>query len=209
MMNKKYTRHLSMIVISGFLLGIGCSMLVKGAIGSDAMTTLMEGIHIASGYSISTCNLIINMSLFILSAILDKKSIGFGSIMFPLITTLGIMFDSAIPLIGQGVIYSIFYYSFGILLMCLAIALNSKCECGKNPYDALCFSLSEKMNIRYNIVRMICDGLMLISGIILHGTFGIGTIISIFGIGNIAVLLMKYICNSEFYISFMMLEKKL
>lgn len=209
MINKKYIRHLSMIFISGFLLGIGCSMLVKGAIGSDAMTTLMEGMHIVSNYPISTCNLIINMSLFILSAILDRKNIGLGSIMFPLMTTLGIMLDSSIPLIGQGIVYSIIYYFVGIFFMCLAIALNSRCECGKNPYDALCFSLSEKMNIKYNVVRMICDGLMLICGIILHGTYGIGTIISIFAIGNIAVLLMKYICNSEFYISFMMLEKKL
>ena len=88
----------------------------------------------------------------------------------------------------------------------MAIGLNSKCECGKNPYDALSFGIEEKFNVSYARVRTSIDLAMLVSGIIFKGNYGFGTIICVFGIGKGASVIIKHLNENELYRKILLLD---
>jgi len=50
---------------------------------------------------------------------------------------------------------------------------------GRGSYEALTFSLAEKNNWQVKIVRMVLDVVMVVTGVMLGGKFGICTIVTI------------------------------
>ena len=89
--------------------------------------------------------------------------------------------------------------------MVVAIALNSKCECGKNPYDALCFNLASIYKVKYSFIRTSIDLLMLVIGVFLHGIYGIGTIVAAFMMGSVAEKLIALLDSNNIYRKYMMI----
>ena len=74
----------------------------------------------------------------------------------------------------------------GLVTIGLGIGLGSNCGCGNNTYDGFVLCLSKKINIQYKYVRMVLDAIILVVGIVLKGSFGIGTIVAIVLQGVIA-----------------------
>ena len=66
-MKNKYMRHFIMAMVSSICLGFGCSFLIRGQIGSDAMTTLMEGLANILKTTSTVTNIYINITAFILA----------------------------------------------------------------------------------------------------------------------------------------------
>lgn len=186
----KTLREVAVVCISGTILGLGCVFFVQAGFGSDALTTMMSGLNRSLSIGLSTANILINVIFFATAYILSKKHIGIGSFAFLFSSTVSI--NMGMKLIPQFINYQRYIgFVFGVLFLSISIAIASKVDCGKNPYDALCFSLIDKANLKYNVIRVIIDAILLIVGIILGGTFGIGTIINVFAIGNITYQFMK------------------
>lgn len=184
--------HLIILCLSAFILGIGCVFFVQASLGSDAMTTLMNGMHNALGCTLSQCNMILNIMMILIAYLIDRKQVGIGSVIYPIISSQGINIGFMIIPVLSGYLQVIGYLC-GIVLLSLAIAIAAKTECGKNPYDALCFAIMDKKHIKYNLIRSMIDALMLVFGILLGGTYGIGTLISVLLLGTVAMLFMNLV----------------
>lgn len=192
--------HLTISSISALILGFGCVFFVQASLGSDAMTTLMNGMEMILGCTLSQCNLIINIVMIILAFLIDRKQIGIGSILYPIVSSQGIslgfmlipVFNTYMQIIG---------YLCGIILLSVAIAIAAKTDCGKNPYDALCFAIMSKRNVKYNLIRSVLDAIMLIIGVILGGTYGIGTLFGVLLIGTVAMFFMNLVNKWSWLIS--------
>ena len=205
-MKSKYIRHFIMAMVSSICLGFGCSFLIRGQIGSDAMTTLMEGLANILKTTSTVTNIYINITAFVLALIINKKNVGVVSLIYPFSTSFGISIGlHIIPSISNILIRMLFFVT-GYFLLILAIGLNSKCECGKNPYDALSFGIEEKFNVSYARVRTSIDLAMLVSGIIFKGNYGVGTIICVFGIGKGASVIIKHLNENELYRKTLLLD---
>lgn len=205
-MNKKYINHIIMTVLSSICLGVGCSFLIRGQIGSDALTTLMEGLANAMKTTSSVTNIIINLTSFIAALLVNRKNVGPMSLIYPFTVSVGISLGLDVIPSVLSIGFRVIYFVLGFMMLVLAIGLNSKCECGKNPYDALCFGIQEKLDINYSSVRTFFDFLMLVLGILLKGSYGIGTIICVFGIGRAAAKLIEYLNTNELYRKLMLLD---
>lgn len=192
--------HLMISSISALILGLGCVFFVQASLGSDAMTTLMNGMEITLGCTLSQCNLIINIVMIILAFLIDHKQIGIGSVLYPIVSSQGISIGFMIVPIIDGYM-QIIGYLCGIILLSLAIAIASKTNCGKNPYDALCFAIMSKRKVKYNLIRSMFDAFMLVIGIILGGTYGIGTLFGVLLIGTLAMYFMNLVNRWSWLIS--------
>lgn len=62
---------------------------------------------------------------------------------------------------------------------------------GLSIYDAFCFSITDHFNLKYIYVRYVIDGIHLITGIILGGKAGIGTILAFTIFGFVINILRK------------------
>lgn len=189
-MDKTYLKSILFNVLGAVLLGLGCLLYLSANIGSDAMTTFSQGISVITNLSFSLCYYGLNVIMMIIAIIMDRKQIGWGTIIFPAVAAVTIQVGSAfIPLTTGWLRYPVFI--LGLILISFAVALASKAICGKNPNDAMNFAIMKKVNKDYSIVRSSVDAIMLIAGILLHGTWGIGTVLAVVLTGVIASKFMK------------------
>ena len=60
-----------------------------------------------------------------------------------------------------------------------------------NSIDALAMAVAEKFHFEFSILRIICDGLLILTGYLLGGVVGIGTAISMIFTGPMIDLINK------------------
>lgn len=188
---KRYVIHLLILCVGAWILGIGCVFFIQAMLGSDAMTTFSQGLSVVFPLSLSLCYAGLNFMMFAIALVIDYHQVGLGTLLFPLVSAKSIdvmmnyihVMDGYIRYLG---------FVFGLLLIAFAVALSSKVTCGKNPNDAMNFALMGLFKKPYNLIRGIVDALMLIFGIIMGGTWGIGTVIAVLSVGTIAMYFMKW-----------------
>lgn len=174
-----------------FLLGFGIAYFIKAKYGSDAMSSFVQGLNYQIPLSQGIWNAIVSYVMVFMAFLIDKKQVGFGTIIYPFICSYAI--NCGISLIsspGSNII-AIKYLLLGVFFMAAAIAITVKSNCGKSPYDAIIFAVMNRLNLKYNAVRWIMDISMLVIGVLLGGTFGVGTIFILLVIGNLAMLFMN------------------
>ena len=76
----------------------------------------------------------------------------------------------------------------GIILFAIGTGLYAAASLGRGSYEALTFSLAEKNGWQVRVVRSLLDASMVIIGVLLGGTFGICTIVTILISGPIIQL---------------------
>lgn len=75
--------------------------------------------------------------------------------------------------------------------MALAITVGSTVNICCNPYDALAFTVMQRLGCSYTVVRWMIDGIYLISGMLLGSTIGVGTLLILLLLGPCVDVCMK------------------
>ena len=86
---------------------------------------------------------------------------------------------------ADTLLHRVLFCMTGIGIIAMSIALSIYADCGKNPYDCVTFGLMKRTGLSYPVIRWILDGGMLVSGMILHGTYGVVTIINLLVLGRL------------------------
>lgn len=185
-MKKSFIKRLFVMIISGIVIGLGIAFFVKAELGADSMTTFEQGLSITLNIDLALCSIIANGLFAILTLLISAKELTIPTLIYPLFISLGIKLTNMfLPNISNDQL-RIVYMFIGLVTIGLGIGLGSNCGCGNNPYDGFVLCLSKKINIQYKYVRMVLDAVILVVGIVLKGSFGIGTIVAIVLQGVIA-----------------------
>ena len=73
----------------------------------------------------------------------------------------------------------------GVMLFAVGTGVYAAASLGRGSYEALTFSLAEKNGWQVKAVRMILDIVMVLTGVLLGGKFGICTIVTIIISGSV------------------------
>ena len=125
-----------------------------------------------------------------------KEKIGFGTIIDALLTGNAVQFFSDIDPFPEteSIFCGILIITGGLVLMAVGqyLYMSSAQCCG--PRDALLVGLGKKLKILpIGAVQVILWGLVLLTGWLLGGPVGIGTIVSTFGSGIVMQIVFTYI----------------
>ncbi|MCR5066529.1 MAG: hypothetical protein K6A14_00525 [Erysipelotrichaceae bacterium] len=198
-MSNAVRRYLIMTVGS-LLIGVGVAAVIAGDLGSDSMTTLEQGISRALKIDMSLAPLIAN-GLFILALLaVDRSRVSIDTIICPFQITLGIKLANLIISPAEGMFMRIVCLVAGYLIIALGIGVGAQSKTGSNPYDGFVLALAEKLGWDYRIVRWALDIAVLLIGVLLGGSFGIGTFYAIALTGvlaNFFINLLKKRLNEE------------
>lgn len=189
--NRKGTGHQSsffyrciLCAAGGMLMGVAAVLFLAGGHGADPMNTLLQGMSQVLRLSVDACNNLLSFTFVLAAFFIDRKQIHAGTIIFPVVTTITMRILT--PLIhADTLLHSVLFCIAGICIIALSIALSIYADCGKNPYDCVTFGLMNRTGLSYHVIRWILDGSMLISGILLHGTYGVVTIINLLVLGKL------------------------
>ena len=130
--------------------------------------------------------------------IVDRKALKITDIVYPFIISAGIKLASYIPLPLHSMGLRVLYFAIALILIGFGIGLGVNSKCGNNPYDGFVLLISKKVNRQFKHIRILMDIMVLIIGIILRGSFGVGTILSMILQGAIGQFFIEFLEKSDF-----------
>ena len=171
-----------MLVIGLFLFGLGEAIIIGSGSGVSPWTVLAQGISKRSDFSIGMATFFISIAILIFWIPL-KQVPGIGTILNAII--IASVIDLTLPYLPQpdDITFKIIQACFGILVVGLGSGIYLCSNLGPGPRDGLMIGLQKQTNASLPAIRTIIELLAVISGWLLGGVFGIGTILFVFGIG--------------------------
>lgn len=181
--------------VSMVLAGFGVCIFVECNIGSDTLTVLLDGVHQALGTTLGNASRICNITILLLAIITNRKAVGIETVIYALL--IGSFIDFASPIvasfslgqqswivrfIGIGVAQVFFAFGFAIMI---------KANSGIHAIDATVNGIVARFHVAYPIVRTLVDVFFVISGMILGGVVGIGTLIACCSTGILITFFKK------------------
>lgn len=163
--------------------GISCSLYVSCGLGSDAFNLMTQGISRTLDIQVGNAFYIVQGAMLLAVFVLRRREIGpgtlFGTFLVGLIMNVWSLLLT--PLLASA--------GFWMRLYCLlaapvfagfGISLVKKSGFGLTPCDILVLILHDRLYaLRFRTVRMLYDGAMFLLGLLLGGTAGIGTVLSV------------------------------
>ena len=189
-MNKKVKSYLIMI-IGGMVIGAGVALVVYGNLGGDAMTTFQQGLSITLGIELPIAQIIANALFVIILFLLAREKVNIDTVLCPLFITIGCKLAIMVLPEVNNIVLRYVYMVIGIIVVSAGIGIGAQTQSGSNPYDGTVLAVSEKINKPFSLVRPVMDAGLLLIGILLKGSWGVGTIAAMFATGYIAQIFIK------------------
>lgn len=188
-----YVKRTIRLIFGLFLYALGSFFSIQANIGLAPWEAFSMGgtylIHISYGNIVVISGFVIIAIDFAL-----KEKIGFGTILNAIL--IGkfvdlIQFTNIIPMISNFRI-GLLMLLLGQVIICIGSYFYIGASLGCGPRDALMVALGKRMpKVPIGVIRGLIEGTVLIIGLLLGAKVGIGTVISVFGIGLILQLTFK------------------
>ncbi|MFS0867330.1 YitT family protein [Microbacterium sp. 179-B 1A2 NHS] len=170
------TRRLLRLLIGLVIYGIGCAVLVQAGVGLDPWTVLAEGLAIQTGIGIGWIVVLLGGVVLVLWIPLRQRP-GVGTVANILVV--GTVMQGALGLIPrvEGFIPGVLVFLVGIALIAAASGIYIGADLGPGPRDGLMTGLNARLGWPIWVCRFVVEGTVLLTGWILGGTVGLGTVL--------------------------------
>lgn len=179
MSKTKWTKKIIIIVIGSIIAAYGITLALYAGFGGATLAVLWQGISRTFHISIGMASLIVAIIMIVFSFFYDRSQIHIGTIIYQLVYSL------CVDLFANAHVYSTHLWVnalimlLGVMLFAVGTGVYAAASLGRGSYEALTFSLAEKNGWQVKAVRMILDIVMVLTGVLLGGKFGICTIVTI------------------------------
>ena len=187
MKQNQFFKDLAVVTLSTALIGVATCCYVRAGLGGDSVAVFLEGLSVAFGISLGTASWSLNIVLVTLAVLMARKHIGWTTVYSCILT--GSFVDLADALLEP--VFSLsgaLWYRWGIflaglLLLTAGCALMIRFCPGMSVMDAIVTRISEKLRVSFRAVRMTIDAALMVTGFLLGGVVGIGSVVAVLGTG--------------------------
>jgi uncharacterized membrane protein YczE len=197
-------KRLMAVLFGVALIGLGASIFILNNWGSDPITVFAQGAHnVLSKYSLEwfTVGRALITTNFIVFAVLlviyKMRFVNIGT--FAGMFMVGWFIDLFLKILSgsisgeAGLISKIIFMILSVVILSVGVGLYVSAELGAAPVDLISITISEAINKKYSIVRIICDTIFVLVGFLLGGVVGVSTIASMIFIGPISGAVIKIV----------------
>ena len=192
-MTKLYAEKLARCITGLTFFGFGITLFLRANLGLAPWDIFHKGLSEKFGISIGLVIQGVGLLLLVLWIPLRQRP-GVGTILNAV--EIGLVVNLTKPLIGepdQLVIRALMVIA-GVLVVGIGSALYIGAGLGSGPRDGLMLGLSKRSivgrQISIRVARTAVELTVMVAGIFLGGTVGIGTVIFMFGIGPLVQLIL-------------------
>ena len=170
---------LIIIVVGSVVAAYGITLALYAGFGGATLAVLWQGISKTFHVSIGTASMIVAIVMIVFAFFYDRSQIHIGTILYQ------IVYSFCVDLFANAHVYSTHLWVnalimlLGVMLFAVGTGVYAAASLGRGSYEALTFSLAEKNGWQVKTVRMILDIVMVLTGVLLGGKFGICTIVTI------------------------------
>ena len=207
------TKRIIIFLIGMSIIQFGVALFLRMNIGSDPFTVFTQGLantlnNLGVNATTGTANRIILIVLFSIILLLNKSHIKIGTMICvvgvgPIIDS-GVSMVSILPVESYNYLLKMFLIALGCFIIAIGFSMLSATKVGVAPNDIIPFIIKERTNWEYRWIRILMDAVLLISGFMLGGTVGVGTIIAMATTGPFIQLCLPY---GEKFTNFILMGK--
>lgn len=183
-------KALTRLFVGLYLVGLGLAIMIHTGLGVPPWDVLTQGLQTQTGWSFAiSASCISAMVLLLWFPIRQKPGIGTLVNAF----SIGPFADLNKPLIPQmtSLTAQLIWLVVGLLICSVGLGLYISANLGGGPRDGLVVGLTRVSGWPFWIVRSLVEGVVLVSGWLLGGTVGLGTLLFALGIGYMLQISMK------------------
>ena len=195
------TKRIIIFLIGMSIIQFGVALFLRMNIVSDPFTVFTQGLantlnNLGVNATTGTANRIILIVLFSIILLLNKSHIKIGTMICVVgvgpIIDLGVSMVSILPVESYNYLLKMFLIALGCFIIAIGFSMLSATKVGVAPNDIIPFIIKERTNWEYRWIRILMDAVLLISGFMLGGTVGVGTIIAMATTGPFIQLCLPY-----------------
>jgi uncharacterized membrane protein YczE len=187
-------KKLARLCLGILLFSIGIMMTVKAQIGYAPWDTFHYGLSTHIGLSYGVTAILVGAVTVAIALILGEQ-IGIGTLLN--MTLIGIFCDLIIKYnlikTPSSFTLSVLMLILGLVIMSFASFFYISAGLGAGPRDSLMVALNKKLNLPIGICRNIIEISVLLTGWLLGGAVGVGTLLSAILMGLIVQVTFKWL----------------
>ncbi|MGB1489148.1 MAG: YczE/YyaS/YitT family protein [Acidimicrobiales bacterium] len=174
--------QIALNVLGGILISLGATMVILADLGATTTDVLLTGLNQQLGISIAIASFgfLFGLIAFMLAV---KARIGLGTVVIPLSVSASFTYSFALIPEPQNIASQLLYFSCGLFVIATGVGTGASAGIGMGVYESICRRLSEMTDWHPQLVRLGWELLILATGILLGGAFGLGTLIAAFATG--------------------------
>ncbi|HEV2820384.1 MAG TPA: hypothetical protein VGW11_07750 [Solirubrobacteraceae bacterium] len=175
-------RTLARLMTGLALFGTGEGLLVVSALGVSPWTVLAEGAAQQAGIGVGAATIAISFMVLALWVPLRQQP-GLGTVLNAVVIGLAIAATVGLLATPEPLAPRLLLVAAGIALVALGSGLYLTCRLGPGPRDGLMTGLHRRTGRSVRTVRACLELSVLVTGFLLGGTVGLGTVAFALGIG--------------------------
>lgn len=183
-------KALSRLIVGLYLVGLGLAIMIHTGLGVPPWDVLTQGLQHQTSWSFALSASCISALVLLLWIPIRQKP-GIGTLVNAF--SIGPFADLNKPLVPQmpNLTAQLIWLIVGLLICSVGLGLYISANLGGGPRDGLVVGLTRTSGWPFWIVRSLVEGLVLVSGWLLGGTVGLGTVLFALGIGYLLQISMK------------------
>ncbi|MCD9899933.1 hypothetical protein LUR56_07065 [Streptomyces sp. MT29] len=184
------TRRLVQLYVGLTLYGASSALLVRAELGLEPWGVLHQGLTELTGISIGVVSIIVGAIVLLLWIPLRQRP-GLGTVSN--VFVVGLAMDGTLALVGDLVDYGVRIpvLVLGIVLNGVATGLYIAARFGPGPRDGLMTGLNRVTGRSIRLMRTAIEVAVVVTGFLLGGSLGAGTVLYALAIGPLAQLFLR------------------
>ena len=185
MSKKNWLVKIAVILLGSIISAYGITLAMYAGFGSATLAVLWQGVSRTTGMSIGMTSFVVAVVMIVFVWFYDRSQIHIGTILYLVVYSGFVEIFSGMQRYSQFVWLNFLIMCIGIALFAFGTGIYASANLGRGSYEALTFSLAGKNGWPVKIVRMVLDVVMVVAGVLLGGSFGICTVITVLVSGPI------------------------
>ena len=188
MCKMEWMKKIIIIWIGSIIAAYGITLAMYAGFGGATLAVLWQGISKTFHISIGMASMIVAVVMIIFVFFYDRSQLHIGTVLYQIVYSLCVDLFANAHIYSRHMWINALLMLLGIMLFAIGTGFYAAASLGRGSYEALTFSLAEKNGWQLKVVRSLLDASMVIIGVLLGGTFGICTIVTILISGPIIQL---------------------
>ncbi|MFZ4155380.1 membrane protein YczE [Streptomyces pseudogriseolus] len=187
---RRLVRRLFQLYAGLALYGASSALLVRSGLGLEPWNVLHQGLSERTGLSMGVVLTALGAAILLLWIPLRQRP-GLGTISNVLV--IGVAMDATLAVVpdAHGLAVRVALMAAGIVLNGAATGLYIAARFGPGPRDGLMTGLNRRTGLSVRLVRTAIEITVVVTGFVLGGTVGVGTVLYAVAIGPLAQLFLR------------------
>jgi uncharacterized membrane protein YczE len=178
------------LVIGLTIFGLGDAFLVQASLGASPWTVFSQGIARRAHISLALSTFLTGLVVLLCWALIRELP-GLGTVSNAVIIPVALGIGVRVIPASDHIAVRLAYVTGGLVIVAVGSGLYISAHLGPGPRDGLMTGIHLRTRKPIAVVRLAIEVTVLLVGIALGGTFGVGTICFAFGIGPLVAFFLR------------------